>query len=1067
MTMFMRFCAVILVCAIPGLTWGAIDARMMRYPDVSRDKILFTYDSDLWLVSIKGGRAVRLTADGGEEKRGKFSPDGTEIAYSATYNNNRDLYIIPQEGGIPRRITHHPAPDKLLDWTEDGTALLFASTMYSERPRYNKLFLVSRDGGLPEQLPVAYGESVSLSADKTQLIYTAKKDFQEESWKKYQGGRAPNLWFLDTTTGESKRLTHFPGSQSQPMRRGSLVYYLSEQGSERRSNIWVLDLNNQQEKQLTHFTEYDVRHPSLGPKHIIFQNGGHLYLFELKTGNLIQIQVDLVITQKQLAVQQISVEKNIVHISADQQARNIYFEARGEIFRMTQPEGVTVNLTRSPGIAERYPVPSPDHKKLAYFSDETGEYQLYIRDLNSHKTQALTRFSKGYRYKPQWSPDGRHIVFIDNEQVLHIVDTHNGQHRIIDKGEWRGHHELQEVVVSWSPDSRWLAFSRHLVNLNQAIFLYDTQNNKLTQVTSGTYNDFNPIFGPDGNYLYMLSHRQFSPVFGDIDPTWTYAHSTVISVIPLTRDIPTPTTIYWITPQPRKKVSIDLDGMERRLVTLMPGPGIYDNLSVVSDKIVYREIAPNLPGETKKPNLKYLNLENPLQGIQIAENTEQVFILPYADVIVLRQNGRYSLVKATANAEPTALDTSGLLMRVNRSAEHAQMLKEALRYMRDFFYDPGLHGLELNAVAKKYKKLLQFVTSEEDMTVLLRELAGELSGGHIWATAKDPRRNRKNTSVGLLGIDFQWQNNRYQITKIYPGETYVGAPRSPLADPSLAIAAGDYLLAINDLVLDSKSTPWAALEGHVEKVVKLTISSTPDFRNSREVYVRTLVSEQKLRELEWVAENRRKVTEASQGRLGYIYVPDTSLNGQNDLMRQFRAQHHLPGLIIDERFNMGGALGDRLVELLNRPALNYFSYRNARDYPLPTIGHTGPKALLINGWSYSGGDGFPYLFRAAGIGPLIGGRTWGGLIGPNLPLPFINGGAISVPPQRVYSIDGHWADNNNGVPADIQIINDPAKLYRGRDMQLNKAVQVLLEELKVLPVRKTPPFHGDIAGNRN
>ena len=1048
---------ILMVLKMP-LSNAAIDARLLRFPDVSADKILFTYASDLWIAPLSGGRAYRLTSDGGSEKRGKFSPDGTQVAYSATYQENRNIFTLDVEGGIPKQVTYHPDPMAILDWSADGKQLLFASTMYSERPRYNKLFLVNARGGLPEQLPLFYGETAALSADGSQLIYTFYKDFQEESWKRYEGGRAPDLWLFDKNTGISRKLTDYVGPDSQPMWAGDMVYYLSENGAHQRSNIWALDLMTGAKKQITHFIDYDVRHPSIGPSHIVFQQADRLYLLSLADNQVKPIDIDLVIDQQSLTEKPQSVEKRITSSALSADAKAVYFEARGDIFKLDAEHGVATNLTQTPGIAERYPSPSPDGQSLAYFSDQSGEYQLVLHQLNSSASKTLTHFTQGYRYRPQWSPDSKKIAFIDNEQVLRVIDVKSAKMTVIDKGLRRGHYELENFQVSWSADSLWLAFSRHLENLNQAIFLYEVASKKLTQATSGDYNDFDPVFDPQGNYLYLLSHRQFSPIFGDIDETWTYANSTTIGLIPLRLNTLSPFHPGWRRLEVSSKVEIDLADFENRLVLLPLKAGRYVNLSAVPDKLIYQEQPTQDPDKKDGAILKYYDLTTKTESNIIADVSG--FELSHSgEKILLQKDEVYGLVEVAKDQElKEKLATANLIAAPNLKAEYRQMVSEAKRYVRDFFYDPGIHGLDWPAVVDSYRRWLPYVNNEEDMTVLLTELAAELSGGHIWATAADSRWRPKNETVGLLGVDFEVADNAYRIKKIYASGAYADAPVSPLAAPGLNVKVGDYLLAVNGTPLSTQDDPWKAFQGQFEKVVRLSISHTPKLEDAREILVKTIASEQKLRELDWVASNRKKVAQASDGKLGYLYLPDTSLNGQNDLMRQFRAQFHKQGLIIDERFNMGGALGDRLVELLNRPPLNYFSSRNAMDYALPTIGHNGPKSLITNGWSYSGGDGFPFLFKTAQLGPLIGTQTWGGLIGPNLPLKFINGGAISAPPQRVYDIWGHWAEGNEGVRPDIVVENDPTRLYFGEDAQLDRAISETLKALETHPIIKVPEF---------
>ncbi len=533
----------------------------------------------------------------------------------------------------------------------------------------------------------------------------------------------------------------------------------------------------------------------------------------------------------------------------------------------------------------------------------------------------------------------------------------------------------------------------------------------------------------------------------------------MIGLVPLTQGVLSPFNPAWEHDNAAGTTSIDVEGFEDRLTILPLRAGRYSGLQAANDKLVYSENSMRLPDVKPSKALKYYDL-NSKQEKTVLESVGQARLLNSLDKLMVQENDKFRIVElAEKSKNITDLATENLSATINRSTEYHQMLRETERYVRDFFYDKGVHGLDWPAVVESYRKWLPYVMSDTDMTVLLTELMGELSGGHIWATASETRNRpwrARNESIGLLGVDFEIANNAYRIKKIYTGEKYVGAPVAPLAEAALGINVGDYILAVNGKPIPITQSPWKPFIGEFKKVVRLSVSSSPDLSSAREVLVKTVSSEQKLRELDWVESNRLRVAAATDNKVGYLYLPDTSLNGQNDLMRQYRAQFHKAGLVVDERYNMGGALGDRLIELLNRPVLNYFSKRAGLDYPLPSVGHGGPKALLTNGWSCSGGDGFPYLFKVANLGPLIGTQTWGCLIGPNMPLSLINGGAVSVPPQRVYGVSGEWAGGNEGVAPDIKVISDPSKTFKGDDVQLDYAIKEVLKKVEVLPEAQLP-----------
>lgn len=940
--------------------------------------------------------------------------------------------------------------------------MLIASPMASERARYNQLYKVAAKGGLPEKLPLAYGEMAALSADASAIIYTTKRDFQEfEAWKRHLGGRAPDLWYYEFESQKSDKLTSHPAPDSSPMWVGNQLYFLSERGSSMRSNLWRLDLTTGDIEQITHFTDFDVRHPSVGPGHIVFQNAGRLHLLDLATEKHSPLEIHVASETEALETRRLKVGKQIASMSLSVDGSVAVFEARGDIFLMDTVLGIPTNLTRTSGVADRWPSLSPDNSTVAFQTDESGEYQLVLLKLSTGEKRTLTEFENGFRYKPQWSPDGKLITFIDHNQFLYLLNVANGKITKLDQGLWRSHYELAAFRVSWSPDGRYVAWSRGLENRNQAIFIYDVGAKSLRQATSGYFSDFNPVFDPDGAFLYAISHRNLEPHFGDLDATWTYANSATISVIPLNNQTMSPFHPDFRSGS-KTSSEIEFGGFEDRLVPLPVEPGQFADLQAAAGKILYRRL-PRVGEVGSVPTSAFAEADG-------GEATRNLVVYDFksksetelapADAAIVAQDGgsvlvrhrdQYKLVGTEGGAKSSKpLPMDQLAANVDKSEEYAQMFQEAWRYQRDFFYDPGQHGVDWQAVGDRYAEWVPYVRNDEDMTFVLHELVSELGGGHTWAWASSSRRRRgraDGAGPGLLGVNFSVSDGAYSITQIIDSGVHKSRLRSPLDDPGLDVRVGDRLVAVNGEPIAIGTDPWAAFEGTAEKPVRLTFSPRQRRNGEIEVVVKMLKDEHKLRELAWVDRNAKKVAEFSGGRIGYIYVPDTGVNGQNELMRQYRAQFNKPGLLIDERFNSGGALGDRLVELLNRPALVYFRFRNARDYPLPELAHNGPKALLINGWSYSGGDGFPHLFRAAGVGPLVGTKTWGGLIGPNLPLPLLNGGFVSAPPQRVVDRFGEWAEGNDGTKPDIKVENDPAALHRGEDRELETAVEYILGKL--------------------
>lgn len=1039
---------------------ASFDARLMRHPDISQTQIVFSYADDLWLAPKGGGKATRLTASPGEETHPKFSPDGRFVAYTAPYaDGNQDIYVLPVTGGVPKRITHHPAYDRMIDWAPDGQEIIYATDMTSERKRYNQLYLVDRSGGLPKRLPMPYGEMAALSPDGNAVAYTYLKDFQNqpdlnrEAWKRYRGGRAPDIWYYNFESSQSRRLTNNAAPDSAPMWSATGFYFSSERGGD-RTNIWSLDIDSGAFTQITNFEEYDVTRPSIGPSDIIFELGGKLMALELATNETREIEIEIVVDHLTLSERRRNVGDDIQSADIAKNGATAAFSARGEIFTIDVATEVVKTHGATSASAERYASLSADGRSIAYISDATGEYQLSVRDLTSGQVRTLTDFEKGYRYKPQWSPDGRHIVFIDSDQNIQLVDVRSSKRKIVDQTSWRDHFGLEAFAVSWSPDSQWIAWSKGMENRNHAVHVYNVRSGERSQLTSGYFSDADPVFDESGNYLFMVSLRSMAPIYSDLDFTWAYANSGMIAVAPLRDGVRSPLDNAAAPLGKQQSVRIDVANFESRIELLPVPAGNYGDLHAGDKRAIYVR-RPNAGVTGASSSISYFDLTKKAETA-VLENADRLIDVGN-DRALVGIGGEYYIVDlAPAQLAQKPLPTANFAVSYDRRAETKQILKDAWRFQRDFFYDPGLHGVDWDAALARYIGQTPYAVTDSDVSFLLREFVGELSAGHVWAVGK-PRERYTFDKTGMLGVDFSVENNAYRIAKIYDAGLRRGEHRSPLAAPGVNVHERDYLLAVNGVQLSIEKDPWAAFEGLAGKTVELTVNARPTMDGARHVNVTTLNSEAKLRELSWVEENRRKVDVATNGAAGYIFVPDTSRNGQDELMRQYRAQYKKKALIIDERFNSGGALGDRLVELLNRPPLVYFSVRNGPDYPLPELSHYGPKAMITNGWSYSGGDGFPLLFKAAGVGPLIGERTWGGLIGPAMSVPFVSGGRVAAPPQRVYTTSGEWAGPDGVVP-DIEVENDPGLMMQGRDPQLERAVEYVLDQQGNFPPHQKPAY---------
>ena len=1063
-------------CVLP--VFGQIDARMLRQPDVSATQIAFVYAGDIWVVPKSGGMAQRLSSPKGEESFPRFSPDGSMIAFNGNYDGNTDVYLIPAAGGAAKRLTHNPSEDRVLGWFPDGQSVLVASGMQSGRDRFNQLFKVSKAGGLPEKLPVPYGEFGTISPDGEWLAYVPSSiDFR--TWKYYRGGWAPDVWLFNLKTLLAENITSNPANDSLPMWHGRTLYFISDRGPEQQNNIWAYELDGRKARQVTRFEPLGVQFPAIGPTDIVFESGGRLHLLNLKSERSSEVKVQVVTDEATLRPSLENVSGLIQSFWISPTGKRVVFEARGELFSVPQENGVILDLSRTPGAAERSPAWSPDGKSIAYFTDASGEYELAVRAADgSGGEEKLTSLGPGFRYRPYWSPDGKKLVFADQAMNIKMLDRDTRQISTVDKGLYMFHGDLAGFRAGWSPDSQWVAYSRAIDNRADTVFIFNARTGERRQVTSGYYDSVLPVFDPTGKYLYYLSSLTFRPYYSDIDTTWIYANTTRIVAVPLRLDVASPVgprddqemgkgaedkdkqkeqakpdPKADQTPKPPEPVQIDFEGLEQRAAVLPAEAGNYGGLSAAEGKVVYwRAPRTGAPPESKG-SVVYFDLEERKEET-VVDGVDQFQLSADGKKLLVRKDRTFAILdlKPQQKIEKT-LRTAELEMPVDPRAEWRQIFNDAWRLTRDYFYDPNMHGVDWNAMKERYSRLLESAVTRWDVNFVIGELIAELNASHTYRGGGDiePPLERK---VGMLGVDWALENGAYRIKRIIRGAPWEIDVKSPLEEAGANIKEGDYVLAVNGIALDIAQDPWAAFQGLAEQTIRLTVSSSPSMEGARQVIVKALAGEDRLRYLDWVETNRKYVEKATGGRVGYIYVPDTGQGGQTDLARQFRAQFDNEGLIIDERFNSGGQIPDRFIELLGRPLLARWAVRDGLDWQWPPLANFGPKAMLINGWSGSGGDAFPYYFREAGLGPLIGMRTWGGLIGLSGAPPLIDGGNVTVPSFRMYSPQGKWFEEGHGVDPDIVVVDDPGQMAKGKDPQLDRAIQEVMRKLGEKPAAK-------------
>ncbi len=786
-----------------------------------------------------------------------------------------------------------------------------------------------------------------------------------------------------------------------------------------------------------------------------------------------EVSVKVVTDEITILPRVVNVAKMVRNLSLSPDGKRALVEARGEIFSVPAENGPIINLTRNSGSAERYPAWSPDGKYAAYWSDKSGENELTLLDLTKPGSEKkLTSYGPGYRYNLYWSPNSKMIAFVDKAMKVQVYDIDNDKTTQVDKLLYFYEGDLETYHMNWSPDSRWLAYARDLETRSSAIYLFDTKEGKTTQVTSGYYQDVEPSFDPDGKYLYFLTNRTFVPVYSEMDLTWIYPNMTTIAAATLTEDIPSPVapkndTTSMKKEEPKKEESkekdkekekkeekpketkITLTGFEQRVVMLPPAAGKFGRIQALSGKIVFHRM-PNSGSSDKKKALMYYDLEK-REEKTIVDDADMFAVSADGKKVLIGKSESYSIVDVGENQKlDKKMPTAQLEITLDPKAEWKQIFNDVWRFERDFFYDPNMHGVDWNEMKGRYGKLLDNAVTRWDVNYVIGELISELNASHTYRGGGDVEEI-ETRNFGYLGVDWEVADGAYRIKNIVADAPWDTEVRSPLTQPGINVHKGDCILAVNGEPLDVTKAPWAAFAGLADKTVELTVNSKPTMEGAHKVVVQTLSDETRLRHLAWIESNRKRVDEATNGHVGYVYVPSTGIDGQTELVRQFAAQFSKDGLIIDERFNSGGQIPDRFIELLDRKSLAFWAVRDGRNWQWPVIANFGPKVMLINGWSGSGGDAFPDYFRKAGLGPLIGTRTWGGLIGISGAPGLIDGGSVTVPTFRMYNPDGTWFKEGHGVDPDIEVAGDPSQLANGVDPQLERGIQEVLALVKAHP----------------
>ncbi len=1066
---------------------GAEPPLLLQRPAVSARQVAFVYAGDVWIVDRNGGDAQRLSAGVGLESYPVFSPDGEQIAFAGEYEGNLDVYIVPASGGVPRRLTYHPGSDVPVGWTPDGKSVLFRSGRNSYA-RFVRLFSVPVGGGQPTELPLPMAEDGALSPDGKRIAYVPYSNKPQfpgayRPLRNYRGGTASPLWIADLDDSSITKVPRTDSNDYNPMWIGNRVYFLSDRDGP--TTLFAYEPESKAVRRLLDPAETDIKSASACRDAIVYDRFGTLHLFDLKTEKSRPIVVRIAADLPGVRSKMEKVAKNIHKAGLSPSGARAVFEARGEVLTVPAEKGDIRNLTHTPGAAERDPVWSPDGKWLAYLSDESGEYELHIRAQNGRGKVKKLKLgdAPSFYYNPTWSPDGKRIAYTDKRLNLWYIDVDSGQSTRVDTAPYDDG-PLDPPV--WSPDSKWLAYSRQLKNYLYAVFFYSLDSGKSKQITDGMSDARHVVFDKGGKYLYFTASTDIGPTVGSGMSSLNRGVTRSVYVVVLNKDDPSPLAPESDEEKPKikdkkeqdkdkkgqdkgpPKVKIDLEDVDQRILALPVPSKNYLGLARGKEGIFFLLEGPPVLSMNDSP-IDATGPETTVHRFDLSKRKTEKFVekVKKFDVSddgekMLYQQGEGWFLVGTdkpAKAGEGALKLDALEVYVDPRAEWRQIYREVYRIERDFLYDANFHGYDLKAAWDKHESYLDGLGSRHDLNYLLDELLAGLSLQHVYMFGGDVPKV-ESRKCGLLGADYRIENGRYRFAKVYRGENWNPKLRAPLTQPGAGVKEGEYLLAINGRELRGGDEVYRLFEGTADKQTVLRIGPTPDGKNSREVTVVPIGNEGALRNLAWVDGNRRAVDKRTGGRVAYIYLPDTSVQGYARFNRYFFAQAGREAAIIDERFNGGGLLADHVIDYLRQPIRNYASTREGADQAIPSSAIPGPKVMLINEQAGSGGDYLPYAFRQARLGPLVGKRTWGGLVGIGGYPTLIDGGMVTAPRWGIWFPNGRWDVENRGVAPDVEVEFDPKAIRQGKDTQLAKAIEIVLAELKNNPVKhpKRPAF---------
>lgn len=1054
------------------------DTRLLSQPAVSASRVAFVYAGDLWSAKLDGSDLRRLTTADGDESSPYFSPDGSLIAFSGNYDGNTDVYVIPATGGVPKRLTYHPSPDIAQGFSPDGKRVLFVSTRNGATTRNSQLWSIPVEGGVEEMLPIPTATQGTYSPDGQRLAYNPLARAFDE-WKRYRGGRASEIW-LYTSGSHAMEKVPQPATRSNDvdaMWMGDVVYFRSDRDGE--FNIWSYDLKSKRLTQLTHHSDFPVMNASAGGGKIVYEQAGYLHLLDPANGQSKKLTIGVAADLRETRTRFVSGNQYIRDAQLSPTGARALFEFRGEIVTAPAEKGDPRNLTNSVGVNDRSPAWSPDGSKIAWFSDEGGEYQLRVGPQDGKgEVKSYKPGGAGFYLSPAWSPDGSHIAFTDNSQSVFVLDFKTGVSKRIAGNKIYSPLSVGGTPVSWSPDSKWLAYAVGTQTLVTTLFTWSVDEDKSYRITDGLSAVSEPAFDKSGKYLYVLSSTDAGPALD-----W-FAQSNInlpttesIYAIVLRKDLPNPFVKESDEEKAAKADSaaappataaapaaagaarpaapaakaaatkIDFDGIEQRIVAFPLPAADFGNVQAGEAGMLFFT--------------RRADGNNALHRYDVNKRKDDV-LLPNVNAFVLSADGKKMLyfvqgawnIAGTAAAPTTGqlrLATTDIEVRIDPRAEWKQIFDEAWRINRDYFYAPNMHGVDWQAAKRKYEVFLADATTKGDVNRVIQWMMSELSVGHHRGGGGDRLANARNVPGGLLGADYAVANGRYRFAKVYGGLNWTPNLRAPLTEPGVNVKEGEYLLSVRGIDVRPPANLYSFFENTSGKLIDITVGPNADGSGSRTVQVVPVANEQALRSRAWVEHNVHVVDSASNGKIAYVYVPNTAQPGYDYFKRYFYPQAHKDGIVVDERDNGGGDIADYYIDILRRPFISYWATRYGDDLRTPAASIQGPKALIVNEQAGSGGDLFPWMWHKYSMGPIIGKRTWGGLVGilgfPTL----MDGSTITAPNLAIWTPEGGWVVENVGVPPDIEVEQTPAALIAGHDPQLERAIAEVMGELKKNP----------------